>query len=129
MRRLQAVVVAVVFSVIAFSTAAPSGAAPTKGQTLVLTCGDASVTVVVSPGLGIKSWGTDGTTYQLKTYELRIYRGEFTTEPDDIDPLFEFSQSYGNRTGQGEAMACSDRAYNPDHNATLFEHLTVTSRS
>ena len=115
------------------SFAAPGGVPlakwQTKGRTLVLTCGDASVTVVISPGAGIKSWGTDGTTYQLKTYELRIYRGEFTTEPDDIDPLFVFSQSFGNRNGQGEAMACSDRAYNPDHNATAFEYVTVTSKS
>ena len=115
-------------SAIVLGTAGTSGAAPTKGETLVLRCGDASVTVEVSPGLGIKSWGSDGTTYQLKTYELRIYRGEWTTEPD-IDPLFEFSQSYGNRVGQGAAMACSDRAYIPDHNATAFEYVTVTSKS
>jgi hypothetical protein len=115
-------------SAIVLGTAGMSGAAPTKGETLVLTCGDASVTVEISPGGGIKSWGSDGTTYQLKTYELRIYRGEFETEPD-IDPLFEFSQSFGNRNGQGEATACSDRAYNPDHDATAFEYVTVTSRS
>ena len=115
-------------SAIVLGTAGTSGAAPTKGTTLVLECGDASVTVVISPGLGIKSWGTDGTTYQLKTYEVRIYKGEFTTEPD-IDPIFEFSHNYGNRNGQGEAMACSDRFYVPDHNATGFEYVTVTSNS
>ena len=114
------------------SFAAPGGVPlakwQTKGRTLDLTCGDASVTVVISPGAGIKSWGTDGTTYQLKTYEVRIYKGEFTTEPD-IDPIFEYSHNYGNRNGQGEAMACSDRFYVPDHNATGFEYVTVTSKS
>jgi hypothetical protein len=116
-------------SAIVLGTAGTSGAAPTRGRTEVLTCGDASVTVVVSPGAGIKSWGTDGTTYQLKTYEIRIYTGEFTTEPDDIDPIFEFSQSFGNRNGQGEAMACSDHFYNPDRNTTGFGHVTVTRKS
>ena len=65
--------------------------------------------------------------YHLKSAELRIYRGEFAIEPD-TDPLLEFSQSFGNRNGQGEAMERSSRGYNPDHNATAFEYVTVTSR-
>lgn len=113
---------------IVLGTAGTSGAAPTKGATRVLKCGDASVTVEISPGVGIKSWGSDGTTYQLKTYDLRIYRGEWTTEPD-IDPSFEFSQNYGNRVGQDAAMACSDRTYNPGLNVTAFEYVTVTRKS
>jgi hypothetical protein len=67
--------------------------------------------------------------YHLISDEVRICRGDLATEPIGIDPLREVSHSYGNRTGQGEAMACSFRAYNPDHNATAFEYITVTSNS
>ena len=126
MRRL--IVGGFVTSAIVLGTAVTGGAIPTKGETLVLTCGDASVTVETSPGGGVASWDTDGAMYHLKTFELRIYRGEFATEPD-TEPLLEFSQSYGNRNGQGEATECTFRDYNPDHNATAFEYVSVTSKS
>ena len=118
------------FATLAFvlGTAITSGAVPTKGQPLVLRCGDASVNLETSPGGGITMWGTDGTMYHLKSIEVRIHRGELATEPDTA-PLREFSQSFGNRNGQGEATECSLHEYNPDHNATAFEYLTVTSRS
>ena len=66
--------------------------------------------------------------YHLKTFEVRIYRGDFATEPD-LDPIVESSQSLGNRHGQGEATECSFRGYNPDHNATAFVDISVTSGS
>src|SRR5262245_43065075 len=114
-------------SAIVLGTAATGSAAPTKGETLDFTCGDASVTVQLPPGAGIVAWATDGAMYHVKSFEMRIYRGEFTTEPDAV-PLVEVGQSYGNRNGQGEATACTWRGYNPDHNATAFQYLTVTSR-
>ena len=116
-----------VMTAMVLGTAAPGGAVPTKGETSVLTCGDASVTIQTTPGGGVVAWGTDGAMYHLKTFEMRIYRAKFTTEPTDQDPLFEISQSYGNRNGQGAAMACTTRGYNPDHDATAFEYITVTT--
>jgi hypothetical protein len=114
-------------SALVLGTTATSGAVPTGGETFTATCGDATVTVQNSPGFGNKAWGSDGTTYHLKSVELRIYRGEFTEEPE-AEPLVEFSQSFGNRTGQGEAMECLVVSYNPDHDATAFEYVTVTTR-
>ena len=84
--------------------------------------------MVTTPGGGVVSWGTNGAMYHLTSFELRVYRGEFTTEPN-ADPLVEVSQSYGNRNGQGPETECSFRAYNPYHNATAFEYVTVTTSS
>ena len=106
-------------------TGATGWAAPTKGDVWILACGDASVTVQLTPGGGDPVWGDDGALYHLKTFDVRIYRGEFATEPD-IDPIVVSSKSTGNRNGQGEAMACSFRDYNPDHNATAFIDISVT---
>ena len=125
MRRL---IGGVFLAALVLGTAAMSWAAPTKGDVWTLTCGDASVIVQLTHGEGNRVWGEDGTRYLIKSYEVRIYRGEFATEPD-IDPIVEVSQSFGNRNGQGEATACSFHDYNPDHNATGFFDITVTSRS
>jgi hypothetical protein len=127
MRRF--IVGGVITLAIVLGTAVPSGAVPTNGVTFVFTCGDASITIGTTPGGGAVSWGTDGAMYLLKSDEFRAYRGEFATEPTELAPFEEFSKSYGNRTGQGEAMACARRGYNPDHNATGFEHITVTRKS
>ena len=109
------------------ASAVPSEAIPTKGGTVTFTCGDASVTIVTSPGGGDAAWGTDGAVYHLKSEDLRFYSGEFATEPTDIDPVFAFSRTYGNRVGQGAAVACSFRHYNADHNLTAFDDITATA--
>jgi hypothetical protein len=70
-------------------------------------------------------WGQDGAMYHQKSFEVRIYRGEFATEPD-LDPIVHFSKSLGNRNGQGEATECSFHDYNPAHNATAFFDISVT---
>ena len=64
--------------------------------------------------------------YHLKSFEVRIYRGALTTEPD-TDPIVQFSKSLGNRIGQGEATECSYLEYNPAHDATAFTDISVTS--
>ena len=74
------------------------------------------------------AWGEDGAMYYLKSFAIRIYRGQFTTEPN-TDPIVVSSQTFGNRNGQGEAMGCSYHNYNPDHNATAFIDISVTTRS
>jgi hypothetical protein len=111
-------------------TAGTSSAFPKKGEVFTVTCGDASVTTHWTPvGMGADvAWGEDGAIYHLKSFDIRIYRGEFTTEPDTT-PLVESSATFGNRKGQGQAMACSFRGYNPDHNATGFIYITVTTLS
>jgi hypothetical protein len=110
-----------------FATAVPSEAVPTKNEPVVFTCGDATVTIVTSPGGGVAAWGTDGAMYHLKSENLRFYSGEFVTEPTDVDPVFVSSQTFGNRVGQGAAAACSLRHYNAEHNLTAFDDITATA--
>ena len=126
MRRLIAM--GLMGSALVLATPGVSEAVPEKGETFTATCGGATVTVQNSPGYGNKTWVSDGTTQHVKLVEVRIYRGEFTAEPD-IEPLLEFSDSFGTRTGQDETLECVTVTYNADHNATAFEYVTVTTRS
>ena len=109
-------------------SAATGWAMPTNGPVQEFTCGDATIVVQETPGGGNRIWGEDGTRYLVASFDLRIYRGDFATEPDDVTPILERSQTFGNRTGQGEVMACSLRDRNPDHNATAFIDVTVTTK-
>jgi hypothetical protein len=77
-----------------------AGAAPTGSGTVVdFQCGDADVHVLLSPGGGNKSWSvtdarvTDGTSYHVKTFEIRI-------------ATFVWSHAYGERIGQGDPVVC-----------------------
>jgi hypothetical protein len=125
MRRF--IVGGLVMAAVMLGTAGPGEAIPTKGDTVTLTCGDASVTIVTSPGGGDAAWGTDGAVYHLKSEDLRFYSGEFATEPTNVDPVFAFRRTYGNRVGQGAAATCSFRHYNAEHNLTAFDDITATA--
>ena len=109
-------------------SATSSWAMPTNGPVHQFTCGDAAIVVQGTAGDGLRIWGEDGTRYLIASFDMQIYRGDFATEPDNVTPIFERSQTFGNRTGHGEVMACSFRDRNPDHNATAFIDVTVTTK-
>jgi hypothetical protein len=123
-----AVLAGALAGVAVMGSAATGWAMPTTGPVRELDCGDASLVVQELPGAGNRIWGEDGTRYLVKSFELRIYRGDFATEPDDVTPILERGQTYGNRVGQGEGITCSFRERNPDHNATAFIDITVTAK-
>jgi hypothetical protein len=98
---------------------ASAGAAPTSSGTVVdFRCGDADVHVLLSPGGGNKSWSvsdtrvTDGTSYHVKTFEIRI--GDFV-----------WSHAYGQRIGQGDPVLCLGRR--PVGTSTGFLRIDATA--
>ena len=104
-------------------------AAPTKSPGAVeLThpCGDAIVTELLVPGLGLKSWGVDasgeldGREFILKSTGLRAYVGNLPSEPADQDPVFTSRKTFGKRVGQGDALSCTNRDTFTDEEGQIF---------
>ena len=95
---VRRILIAGFVAALVLGTASTSSAFPKKGEVFTITCGDASVTTHWTPvGMGADvAWGQDGAIYHLKSFDIRIYRGEFTTEPEAIASL----EIYGDREGQ-----------------------------
>lgn len=134
MRQPIVVALALVFLGIAGpAPGAPEGSG--NGEVRHLVCNGASVDILLSPGHGNANWGvdssgeTDGTMYHLKSLDGRFYPGTHATEPGD-NPAFTFSKSFGQRVGQGEALACatSFTATIGGSTFTAFFDLDVTRR-
>ena len=96
-------------------SAGSSNAAPTSGhntfEPMYVCGGDALVFITPSTGANT-GWEVDvvgrtgATPFHAKWFSLRVYFGEYETEPT-TPPDIAVVKSYGARVGQGEALRCT----------------------
>ena len=137
LRRLIILLAVVASGLIAATSAS---AAPTKGQnteTLVFECADATVRVILKPDNGASGWDVDaqreltGVRYFSTALDGRVYLGDLTTEPTDVDPLFTTAKEWGNRTGHEDTVSCSAKetfATEDGQTLTGFFDFTATQQ-
>jgi hypothetical protein len=125
-RRLA--VVATVLTVVAVSGLGPasSSGAPANGANSfipIYVCNGQVLTVLTASGN--TAWEVStvgdlaGTPAHLRWFSLRIYDGEYASEPA-IPPLVAFQKQYGERVGQGDSIRCTGQNVKPGQGGGLI---------
>jgi hypothetical protein len=111
MRTLLLVLGGLAAAAVVLMAAAQVQAAPKNTTSLELDCGaggtvEVQVQTSSSSAAVFDATGEGGRLYLVQSLDLRGYFGEHETEPV-MDPIFEFTKEYGNRTGFSETLECT----------------------